>query len=63
MTTRRRKAASPTPDRVAGQIRTLLAAAGGAAVALGVTDEATATELIGAGAVIVPMVWSWLSKP
>lgn len=63
MSTRRRKALAPTPDRIAGQVRALLAAAGGLAVGLGAADQETVTQLVGVGTILAPMVWSWWAKP
>lgn len=49
-------------EKVYGQVRAVLAALGGAAVAAGWFPESVAAQLVGALAVLITMAWSFFSK-
>lgn len=46
-----------------GVIRHVLNTVGAVMLAFGVMDEATWMKVMGAISVLVPFVWSWMSKP
>jgi hypothetical protein len=52
---------TPTGDQLTGALRTILAAAGGYAVARGWIDAGTATTLAGGIAILITAIWSWVS--
>lgn len=49
----------PTSDQITGALRTILAGAGGYAVAKGWIDAGTATSIAGALAILIVGGWSW----
>lgn len=49
-------------EKKLGVIRHVLTAAGAVMVYMGWTDDATWTTVMGSLMVMVPMVWSWMSK-
>ncbi len=52
---------TPSGDQLTGALRTILAAAGGYAVAKGWIDAGTATTLAGGIAILLTFVWSYIS--
>jgi hypothetical protein len=49
-------------ERMMGVVRHVLTAVGAVAVYFGWTDDATWVTVMGSLMVMVPMVWSWMSK-
>jgi hypothetical protein len=49
-------------EKMMGVVRHVLTAVGAVAVYFGFTDDATWVTVMGSLMVMVPMVWSWMSK-
>jgi len=52
----------PNQEQVLSALRTLLAYGAGVAVAHGWLTENTATQLVGAGVVLVPLIWGMVAQ-